>query len=163
MAAFFALTGLASVGFPGTVGFVGTELLVDGAVAAYPSIGVAVVVASALNGIAVVHAYFVLFTGRQHHSTFSLKSRLRERLAVLTLGGLILIGGLFPQPNIAARHEAAKQLLQERKVVADEPSNDTLDAEDENSHHGTHIRAPAEDDAAATGESIAAKPARRAH
>ena len=34
----FVLTGLASVGFPGTFGFVGTELLVDGAVEAYPHV-----------------------------------------------------------------------------------------------------------------------------
>src|SRR5207245_149416 len=32
LAVCFLLTGLASVGFPGTVGFVSTELLVDGAV-----------------------------------------------------------------------------------------------------------------------------------
>jgi NADH-quinone oxidoreductase subunit M len=36
----FLLTGMASVGFPGTFGFIGTELLVDGVVATYPHVGV---------------------------------------------------------------------------------------------------------------------------
>ena len=62
----FLLTGLASFGFPGTFGFVGTELLVDGAVEAYPYIGIAVVAAAAMNGIAVMQTYFRLFTGTRH-------------------------------------------------------------------------------------------------
>src|SRR4029078_2235429 len=51
LAVYFLLTGLASVGFPGTVGFVSTELLVDGAVEANPYVGLAVVLAAAINGI----------------------------------------------------------------------------------------------------------------
>lgn len=66
LAAFFLLTGLASVGFPGTFGFVGTELLIDGVVQSYSFAGVAVVFALALIGIAVVRAYFMLFTGTRH-------------------------------------------------------------------------------------------------
>ncbi len=45
LAAFFLLTGLASIGFPGTVGFVGAELLVEGAVGVYPVVGMLVVFA----------------------------------------------------------------------------------------------------------------------
>ncbi|MGA7306779.1 MAG: proton-conducting transporter membrane subunit, partial [Rhodothermales bacterium] len=43
LAALFLVTGLASIGFPGTVGFVGTELLIEGAVTVYPLTGMAVV------------------------------------------------------------------------------------------------------------------------
>ncbi len=111
----FVLTGLASVGFPGTFGFVGSELLVDGAVHAYPHVGVAVVLAAALNGIAVVNAYFRLFTGKKYVSSVSLKIRVRERYAVLALAALILIGGLIPQPNIASRYHAANVLLEQRR------------------------------------------------
>jgi NADH-quinone oxidoreductase subunit M len=114
----FVLTGLASVGFPGTFGFVGTELLVDGAVEAYPYIGVAVVVAAALNGIAVVQAYFLLFTGTQYASSVSLMIRVRERYAVLTLAAIIEIGGIFPQPWVASRHRAAEELLSQRKELS---------------------------------------------
>ena len=115
LAAFFLLTGLASVGFPGTLGFVGGELLMDGAVQAYAYIGMAVVLAAALNGIAVVRAYFLLFTGRRHPATVSLRRRGRERFAVLALAALILGGGLIPQPGVVSRFEAAVMLLAQRK------------------------------------------------
>jgi NADH-quinone oxidoreductase subunit M len=109
------ITGLASVGFPGTLGFVSTDLLVDGAVRANLYLGVGVVAASALNGIAVVRAYFLLFTGKRHASTVSLGIGLRERFAVLTLSALVLGGGLFPQPGVTTRYAAAEALRRERE------------------------------------------------
>jgi NADH-quinone oxidoreductase subunit M len=115
----FVLTGPASVGFPGTFGFVGAELLVDGAVEAYAYVGIAVVVATALNGIAVVKAYFLLFTGTRRRSSISLQSRGRERFAVLTLAGLILAGGVVPQPQVASRALAAAELLRDRNALAE--------------------------------------------
>src|SRR5262249_51613995 len=72
-AAFFLLTGLASVGFPGTVGFISTELLVDSAVEANLYAGIGVLIAAALNGIAVLRAYLILFTGARHASSVSVK------------------------------------------------------------------------------------------
>lgn len=121
LAVCFVLTGLASVGFPGTMGFVGTELLVDGAVEAYPYIGVAVIVAAALNGIGLVQTYFKLFTGTRYSSTVSLQISRRERFAVLLLAGLILIGGLYPQSGVSSRHHAAEELLHERAGVSGSP------------------------------------------
>src|SRR5262249_54082089 len=100
----FLLTGLASVGFPGTFGFLGSEMLVDGAVEEYPYIGVAVVIVSALNGIAVLKAYFLLFSGTKHVSSVPLVIGWRERFVVLTVALLILAGGIYPQPAIASRH-----------------------------------------------------------
>ena len=114
LAVCFMLTGLASVGFPGTVGFISTELLVDSAVEVNPMVGVAVVTAAALNGIAVVRAYLLLFTGAHHVSTVSLGVSLRERAAVLALAALILGGGLFPQPGVTTRERAAEEVLHER-------------------------------------------------
>src|SRR5262249_1974863 len=60
----FLMMGLACTGFPGTLGFVGQELLVDGAVDVFPVMGFGVVIASALTGLAVVRMYFSLFCGR---------------------------------------------------------------------------------------------------
>jgi NADH-quinone oxidoreductase subunit M len=114
LAALFLLTGLASVGFPGTFGFAGTELLVEGAVQVYPYIGTAVVFAAALNGIAVLKTYFRLFAGTRHPASISLHSRLVERFAVMTLAALILGGGLFPQPGVASRYHAATAIIQAR-------------------------------------------------
>jgi NADH-quinone oxidoreductase subunit M len=114
LAACFLLTGLASVGFPGTLGFISTELLVDSAVEANPAVGVAIVAAAALNGIAVVRAYLHLFAGGRHISTVGLGIGPRERVAVLTLAAMILGGGLFPQPGVTTRELAAEEILNER-------------------------------------------------
>jgi NADH-quinone oxidoreductase subunit M len=115
LAVCFLLTGLASVGFPGTLGFISIELLVDSAVEASPYVGIIVIAAGALNGIAVVRAYFFLFTGARHVSTVSLGIGLRERVAVLSLSALILGGGLFPQRGVATRQRAAEDILQDRR------------------------------------------------
>ncbi len=124
LAVCFLLTGLASVGFPATLGFISTELLVDSAVDASPYVGIAVVAAGALNGIAVVRAYFMLFTGARHMSTVSLEIGRRERLAVLTLAALILGGGLFPQPGVTSRQKAAEEILDDRsKHLGSEPAS----------------------------------------
>jgi NADH-quinone oxidoreductase subunit M len=114
LAVCFILMGLASVGFPGTLGFVAAELLVDGAVKASPYVGLAVVLAAALNGIAVVRVYFLLFTGARPASTVSLTIGPRERFAVLTLTILVLGGGLFPQMGVSSRHRAAEEILRQR-------------------------------------------------
>jgi NADH-quinone oxidoreductase subunit M len=128
----FLLTGMASVGFPGTFGFLGSELLVDGAVQSYPFVGVAVIVAAALNGIAVMKAYFTLFTGTRHVSSVPLGIGTLERLAVLSIALLILGGGLFPQSGVASRHHAAEALLQQRSIrVDDDDQQEDEDAADE--------------------------------
>jgi NADH-quinone oxidoreductase subunit M len=114
LAVCFLATGLACVGFPGTFGFVGTELLVDGAVVAFPYVGAVVVFASALNGIAIVQTYLRLFTGTRHVTTVPLGARRRERFAVLTLALIIFGGGLFPQPGVQSRYAAATRLLEQR-------------------------------------------------
>jgi NADH-quinone oxidoreductase subunit M len=112
------------VGFPGTLGFVGTELLVDGAIGANSAIGVTMVIVAAVNGIAVVRAYFLLFAGNRHVSSVSLAITLRERVAVLTLAALILGGGLMPQPGVESRFEAAIQIT----------TNHTSEEENRNNH-----------------------------
>jgi NADH-quinone oxidoreductase subunit M len=114
LAACFLLTGLASVGFPGTLGFVAMDMVIDGAIEANLYLGVGAAVAAALNGIAVVRIYFLVFTGARHVSTVSLRMGLRERFALLTLTALILIGGIVPQPGVAIRHSAAEAILKDR-------------------------------------------------
>jgi NADH-quinone oxidoreductase subunit M len=116
LAVCFLLTGLATVGFPGTIGFVGTELLVDGAIGASPAVGVVMVLVSALNGIAIVRVYFLLFTGTRQLSSVSLASTPEERIVGLTLAALILAGGLAPQDGVASRYEAAKSVLKYRAL-----------------------------------------------
>ncbi len=118
LAGFFLLTGLAAIGFPATIGFVGIELLVEGAVEVYPSVGMIVVIATALNGIAVLWAFFRIFTGRGNLPRVPMHARPAERLAVIVLSFLILGGGLLPQPGVAARYHAAHALtnLRQRNI-----------------------------------------------
>jgi NADH-quinone oxidoreductase subunit M len=144
LAALFLLTGLASIGFPGTVGFIGTELLIEGAVGVYPSIGMAVVAAAALNGIAILHAYFRVFTGRRHVASFSLRARRSERIAVLILTVLIIGGGLYPQWGVASRYHAAIELIRHRgDDVENSPRKEMADKHKDSPETATRVVVPA--------------------
>jgi NADH-quinone oxidoreductase subunit M len=116
LAVCFLLTGLASVGFPGTAGYIAAEMLVGGAVEADVWVGLGVVAAAALNGIAVVRAYFLLFAGPPGGASVPLGITFRERFAVLTLTALIVGGGLVPQPGVASWHRAAEQIREQREA-----------------------------------------------
>ncbi|WP_299468537.1 proton-conducting transporter membrane subunit, partial [uncultured Gimesia sp.] len=128
LATLFLVTGLASIGFPGTVGFIGTELLVEGAIEVYPLVGTAVVIAAALNSIAILQAYFRVFTGARHIASISLRARTSEHVAILILVVLILGGGLYPQPGVTSRHHAAMELIRLRGTVLHE-STPAVDAQ----------------------------------
>jgi NADH-quinone oxidoreductase subunit M len=117
LAAMFLITGLASIGFPGTIGFIGTELLVQGAVDVHPFVEFAVVLAAALNGIAVVGAYFHVFTGTRHSVATSIGCRTSERIAIVVIVALIIGGGLFPQPGVASRYHVAEALLKNARTA----------------------------------------------
>jgi NADH-quinone oxidoreductase subunit M len=112
MAAFFLLTGLASVGFPCTIGFIAGELLTESVVAYSPIVGSLVVVATMLNGIAVLRVYFRVFTGASHSTTIPMRSLLEERVAIVALSLLIVLGGVYPQPGVESRYRAAVHLLE---------------------------------------------------
>lgn len=118
LASLFLLTGLASIGFPGTIGFVGMEMLIDGTVGVYPQTGMALVLAAALNGIAVTKAWFRIFTGTRHVATISLRARPAERFSSVVLSLLVLGGGLWPQPGVHSRYHAVMALLSIRSRVS---------------------------------------------
>jgi NADH-quinone oxidoreductase subunit M len=114
----FLAMGLACTGFPGTLGFIGQELLVDGAVDVFPVMGFAVVIASALTGLAVLRMYFSLFCGRSDvlaHPSLRLGLRPREAWTFMTLV-IVLIGlGLAPRPLVDSRFNASQEILQLRR------------------------------------------------
>lgn len=115
LAGFFLLTGLASIGFPGTIGFVALELLIEGAVEVYPLIGSTIVLASALNGISILLVYFRVFTGQRNVTEVSLKARPAERVSIWIVSILILAGGIWPQFIVGSRHHAAIELRNHRE------------------------------------------------
>ncbi|MDX1930353.1 MAG: proton-conducting transporter membrane subunit [Pirellulaceae bacterium] len=142
MAGFFLLTGLAAIGFPGTIGFIAIELLVEGAVEVYPQVGSAVVIAAALNGIAILHAYFRIFTGRRPSTHTSLTARWPERVSVLLLTLLIVGGGIAPQSSVASRYHAAVELRRHRENFSEVEPGTSEHAEKET--HEAHQSGTAE-------------------
>ena len=116
LAVCFLLTGLASVGFPGTLGFISTELLVDSAVEASPYVGIIVIAAGALNGIAVIAGLFLAL----HRRTARLDRLPGNRLARAG-GGPVAVGpdpGRRAVPTTGRRHSAdaaADEILQDRR------------------------------------------------
>jgi NADH-quinone oxidoreductase subunit M len=118
LAVSFLAMGLACTGFPGTLGFVGQELLVDGAVDVFPVMGFAVVIASALTGLAVLRMYFSLFCGRSDvltHPSLRLGLRPREAWTFVALV-IALIGlGVVPRPLVDSRFEASDEILRLRQ------------------------------------------------
>lgn len=144
LAILFLLTGLGSIGFPGTLGFIGTELLVEGAVRASPARGVAIVLAVALVSLALLNVYFRVFTGTRHPTAIDLRIRPPEQAAALVLALLLLGGGLVPQPGVDSRYRVAVELVRQRPAQG-----------------ARHDRVPASsaDGASAAGQERAASPA----
>jgi NADH-quinone oxidoreductase subunit M len=142
LAVMFLVTALASVGFPGTFGFVGTEILIDGAIQRFPHIGVAVVIALALNGIGVVKVYMRIFTGRRVTAGISLKGHWSERLGLTALALLILGGGIFPQPGIESRYHAAREIFREMQSKSNVELDHIHHNADEDPHDHVHEEQP---------------------
>jgi NADH-quinone oxidoreductase subunit M len=125
----FLAMGLACTGFPGTLGFVGQELLVGGAVDVFPVMGFAVVLTSAFTGLAILRMYFSLFCGRPHaaHSGVRLGLTPREAWTFVALV-LTLVGfGIVPRPLADSRFRASDQILRmrqtQRQVATTSPSS----------------------------------------
>ena len=138
----FLAMGLACTGFPGTLGFVGQELLVDGAVDAFPVIGFAVVIASALTGLAVLRMYFSLFCGRPDplaHSGLRFGLTPREAWTFVALVIALVGFGVAPRPLVDSRFAASNEILrlrQDRMLGGPKPNHRTPLAHLKRPHEG---------------------------
>jgi NADH-quinone oxidoreductase subunit M len=95
MAVAFLFMGFASVGLPLTLGFVAEDLLVQGSVEEFPVLAFALILATALNGVSVMRAFFKLFSGSSEHiGEQDLAPREAGTLTVVM--ATLLIMGLFP-------------------------------------------------------------------
>jgi len=116
----FLTMGLACTGFPGTLGFVGQELLVNGAVDAFPVMGFAIVAASALTGLAVLRMYFSLFCGRRDvfaHSALRFELRRLEAWTFLAVVVALIGLGVAPRPLVDSRLAASNTILKVRALL----------------------------------------------
>ena len=111
LACFFAICGLALVGLPGTLGFVAEDLLFHGALVAQPLFGVALPLATALNAVTVFRLFTTLFMGKQAALATPIPDALpRERMALVMVVLLLVIGGLVPSVLIGLRIPSAARL-----------------------------------------------------
>ena len=122
LAVCFLLTGLASVGFPCTIGFISTELLVDGAVEVSSYVGIAVITRRCAQRHSRDAGLFLTL----HRSTTYIDCFVGDRPERTDRGPdpllLILAGGLYPQPGVTSRERAAEAILQERSFGQAAPS-----------------------------------------
>jgi NADH-quinone oxidoreductase subunit M len=120
----FLAMGLACAGFPGTLGFIGQELLVHGAVDVFPIMGFAVVIASALTGLAVLRMYFSLFCGRADvsaHASLRLGLKRREAWTFVALVIALIVLGLAPRPLVDSSFDASDEILRLRQERLSRP------------------------------------------
>jgi NADH-quinone oxidoreductase subunit M len=108
LAVLFAVSALALVGLPGTLGFTAEDLLFHGALASHPLLGAGLPLATALNAVTALRLLAVLFWGRRGTEVPRIADALpRERWA-LTLPVLLLVaGGLAPHAAVAIQGPSA--------------------------------------------------------
>ena len=92
---------------------------VDGAVDAFPVMGFAVVIASALTGLAVLRMYFSLFCGRSDplpHSGLRFGLMRREAWTFVALVIALVGFGVLPRPLVDSRFAASDDILRLRQM-----------------------------------------------
>jgi NADH-quinone oxidoreductase subunit M len=106
MAVAFLFMGFASVGLPLTLGFVAEDLLVQGSVEELPVLAFALILATALNGISVMRAFFKLFSGSSEHIGEQDLTR-REAGTLTVVMATLLLTGLFPAAAVRSLERVA--------------------------------------------------------
>lgn len=129
----FLVLGLACTGFPGTLGFIGEELLVDGAVDVFPLLGFFVIAAGALTGLAVLRMYFSLFCGRRDEEIHVSLLR-REALAFASVAAFLIGTGLAPRPIVKSRLNASELILRMREDRREDAERAQATAPNQHAH-----------------------------
>ena len=125
LAGSYLFLGLTCVGFPGTLGFISQEMLLDGTMHVHPHVGVLSALTACLNGITVMNSFFRVFCGSAQDYGPTQSIRARERMALLLLLTVLLGGGLLPQAFLASRSRISHEILDQRvsgKVVIQTPA-----------------------------------------
>lgn len=116
MATFFFLLGVATLGFPGTLSFIGEDLLLHGVLEAHPLVALPMLLTTALNGVTLLRAFQRTFLGPYAHGRGVALERMedllpRERAVALGLCALAFVGGLFPGPLLRMREHEVERLV----------------------------------------------------
>ena len=109
---FFAIAMLASVGLPGTSGFIGEFLIILGAIKFNTAIGVLAGTTLIIGVCYMLWMFQRVFFEKSNERTSNFKDLTPiEALAFLPVILLILIMGIYPQPFIAKIEPAAKEQI----------------------------------------------------
>jgi NADH-quinone oxidoreductase subunit M len=116
MAAFFFLLSFATVGFPGTLSFVGEDLLLHGVLEAHPLVALPLLLTTAICAITLFRAFQKTFLGGVSQEQKILLDTVedllpRERLAALCLFALVFVGGLLPGPLLRVREQEVVNMV----------------------------------------------------
>lgn len=121
MATAFALFAIASMGAPGTLGFVAEDLVVSGIIESYPWIVIVVLATTALNGITLARAFSRAFLGPARDAKVERgvvpDLAPTERWAMAALIIFLVIAGLAPQTLTHSIHRATHE-MEPSSVVA---------------------------------------------
>ncbi|WP_224248360.1 complex I subunit 4 family protein [Hyalangium gracile] len=122
MAAFFFLLSFASLGFPGTLSFVGEDLLLHGVLEAHPLVALPLLLTTAISAITLFRAFQKTFLGgvapEQKLLLETVEDLLpRERVAALGLFALVFVGGLLPGPLLRVREHAVDTMVERVAAV----------------------------------------------
>jgi len=111
--AMFLVMGVAAIGLPGRLGFIGEDLLVHGVLDSYPWVAAVQLIATLLNGIAFFRIYTEAFVGKPRGVKVPAGRDLlpRERWAVAGLVVAMVAFGLSPRGIVHARDLAAEETL----------------------------------------------------
>lgn len=114
--ALFLMTGLMAIGLPGSLGFIGEDLLVHGVLDSYPWVAAVQLIATLLNGIAFFRVYTEAFVGKTRPNGVKVPVGRdlapRERFAVAGLVVALVGFGLAPRGIVHARDLAAEETLE---------------------------------------------------
>ncbi len=130
-AAFFFLFAAATAGFPGSLGFVGEDLLVGGVLHAHPAVASSLLLATALNGFTLFRAFCRGFLGRpagrpRTAGPLPVEDFVsREKWAAAGLITVLVLGGLIPSPLLRAREQNVQRMSNTIHQVAPDHHRET--------------------------------------
>jgi len=114
MATGFLLLSAAAVGFPGTISFVAEDLAIQGLLRQHAIVAGVLLVVTAVNGIVLFKAWKLVFLGPPSPHAPALRSfedlHGWEYLASVAMMGILLVGGLLPEPLLAVRSGVVEAL-----------------------------------------------------
>lgn len=132
LAAVTLVLSLAMVGLPGSLGFVGEDLLLQGLVRDVPWVAGVLVVGTALTGVAVLRAMLKTCFGPAARWTEAVPDLFRRERALVVLMVVLLGFGLFPSRLVEAHHgdlERLRAAARERPFGEAPPARRLPDAE----------------------------------